>query len=263
MKGKRGQESVTNVKAKELKIRERAKHRCPQKVQELLEIINSIPPDRKFPHIEYLRQEVGSDPKALDRILAKHMDGLSTKLLLAPSPTRLQDTYSFFRHMRMKVRDLANFALLPNDGETMWAYHMSLDKIGSSFFFRGGDAVLADLSRRFGVIVWNDSDWRDYTDDARSYLPSFQVLIDIDPNTGLTIAVRNTWLEALIGIEAKRLRVCKICQRIFWARQDNMLACGSKCSAANRQRLLRERKRQYTESVKKKRQAQGGKKGQK
>lgn len=36
--------------------------------------------------------------------------------------------------------------------------------------------------------------------------------------------------RALQGIEAKRLRKCPVCERIFWAAQLNMVTCGSRCN---------------------------------
>jgi hypothetical protein len=59
-------------------------------------------------------------------------------------------------------------------------------------------------------------------------------------------------LEALIGVDATRIRECEICQRIFWARQDNMYSCGSRCSATRRQRKLRENRSEYDQARAKK-----------
>jgi hypothetical protein len=77
--------------------------------------------------------------------------------------------------------------------------------------------------------------------------------IGIDPETSLIGVMKNEWLLDLIGVEADRLRECQICQRIFWARQDNMVACSSSCSNANRQRTFREKRAQYEQSRQKKR----------
>lgn len=74
---------------------------------------------------------------------------------------------------------------------------------------------------------------------------TFDLTLDADGRIGFPAFET---LDALIGVDAKRLRECEMCQRIFWARQDNMVACGPRCSNANRQR--RHRERQYGKSRK-------------
>lgn len=248
MKGEKNQKSVTNQQT-----RDRAKHRCPDQLEELLEIVNSIPPDRVLPHIEELKSQAGDDEQKLRAMIKEKMQGKSPKLLLPPGDTRDLETYSFFRFMRLTVRDLANRALLPRDAE--FEYQVSLDK----------PQQRARFARRFNIVDWEEGDPRDYeTWPNSTRVPSFTVFIYIDAGSGLTNPLRNHWLEALVGIEAKRLRICDFCRRVFWARQDNMHACSSRCSTANRQRLLREkRKKQYAESAKKKRQTKKAQKARK
>src|SRR5262249_29938183 len=46
MKAKKSKKSVTKQTAKQ---KDRAKHRCDPKVKELIDLVNSIPPDRELP----------------------------------------------------------------------------------------------------------------------------------------------------------------------------------------------------------------------
>lgn len=53
----------------------------------------------------------------------------------------------------------------------------------------------------------------------------------------------NNILE-LIDVDARRIRECEVCGRIFWARQDNMVACeNTRCKTNVRKRRQRERDR--------------------
>lgn len=48
------------------------------------------------------------------------------------------------------------------------------------------------------------------------------------------------FLAMLNGIEAERIRLCPICQKLFWAGRRDKSACSLQCAGAFRQRKLRE-----------------------
>jgi hypothetical protein len=49
-------------------------------------------------------------------------------------------------------------------------------------------------------------------------------------------------VPALVGAEARRVRRCRVCGNIFYARRDEQVACDKKCMAAYRGRRWRARK---------------------
>jgi hypothetical protein len=57
-------------------------------------------------------------------------------------------------------------------------------------------------------------------------------------------------LQAIEGVEISRVRLCKICRRIFWAGRTDKDCCSPKCTGVNRTRKWRER---YPEGYKQQR----------
>jgi hypothetical protein len=85
--------------------------------------------------------------------------------------------------------------------------------------------------------------------------PHLSIQLTITEDGRITSEVFDKFvLDSLIGVDATRLRECEICQRIFWARQENMVACSPRCSNVNRQRRLRERRADYERTKQKARQ---------
>jgi len=51
------------------------------------------------------------------------------------------------------------------------------------------------------------------------------------------------FLRVLDGIEARRIRLCPVCEKLFWAGRVDKVGCTEECSRVLRQRRLRENRR--------------------
>src|SRR5215475_14167911 len=103
MRGKNSKKSVTQPQKQD-----RAKHRCPAPIIELISLINSIPPDRKLPYSYDLLREHGGSAK-----LRALLDGVPKSFL--DQHDDVQRAYDSFRRMRRVVHELAQYAALPID----------------------------------------------------------------------------------------------------------------------------------------------------
>lgn len=61
--------------------------------------------------------------------------------------------------------------------------------------------------------------------------------------------ILNSFISALKGVKANRLRVCPICDRVFWAYRLSSYGCSKQHSTAIRTREYRERKKEETERL--------------
>src|SRR5262249_53902499 len=143
--------------------------------------------------------------------------------------------YEYFRILREQVRGLAQLARMTPEARTLF---------NDPFFYYADLVELPD--------EWEISDNERNARAGRWRWPRIEIEIKINAE-GKFVAREYALLTPLIGCEAARLRECAICQSIFWARQDNMKACSTSCSNANRQRAFRENHAQYEGARKKKR----------
>ncbi|MEJ7698811.1 MAG: hypothetical protein WKF71_04075 [Pyrinomonadaceae bacterium] len=59
----------------------------------------------------------------------------------------------------------------------------------------------------------------------------FQIPVFVTRNSQnkLSVSVGSNILNTLNGLDADRLRICKICNRVFWAKRENSKTCSSRC----------------------------------
>jgi hypothetical protein len=60
---------------------------------------------------------------------------------------------------------------------------------------------------------------------------------------------RSLFETALDGVPPERLRICPICQSIFWAARHDARACSKKCNSVRRVRILRKKEREAPERI--------------
>jgi len=221
VQGKKQQQTITAKKS-------RAKHRCPAKVKELIDLVNSIPPDRDLPDMLEIFNQFDEDTaqsvEAMRALIAEAPNNFVSTTYSHPWPhLELDDEqmwvvarYDYFRSLRDDVRKIARQGML------------------ASLSVEARIKYLTDNPNKLGWIG-----------------PRFQTYLTVN-EAGLVVDEPDEWLPALIRIRADRLRACVICQRIFWARQDNMVACGARCGNVNRVRLFRERHSEYERAKKRK-----------
>src|SRR5262249_41950347 len=101
MKSKKNQKSVTGQAAKK---KDRAKYRCPAKLARLIDLVNSIPPDRELPKREELETDAGRDEDRIVEILEEKLYGVPLDFL---DEFSLREGYDQFRAIRQAVHDMA------------------------------------------------------------------------------------------------------------------------------------------------------------
>jgi len=245
MRGKNSKKSVTQPQKQD-----RAKHRCPDAVTELISLINSIPPDRKLPYSYDLAREYSGTAK-----LRELLQGVPKSFL--DQYADIQQAYEDFRRRRRAIHELAQYAAQPADKRDVYKATVFYRDRKTRQWWRAHRAVAGgigytDVARGDGPPEWWLEDISENDKDALlgpERWPAASLVIDQQGR----FAVREEWVTALIGVEADRIRECEICQQVFWARQDNMWACSPRCSNARRQRKLRENRSQYEGARKKKR----------
>jgi hypothetical protein len=69
--------------------------------------------------------------------------------------------------------------------------------------------------------------WHDYESSQFTSLP-FSLPVNLYVRDG-TVGASGTFLNALRGVRADRIRRCAVCKRVFWASRTNSECCGQKC----------------------------------
>lgn len=235
------QKSVT-PKPEKPKKRDRAKHRCSTALEEIIRLVNSVPPDRKLPHREEILAQVENDRiKQLD-CLKQLLQGVSADFIKQNGG--VYGAYAEFRNLRRAIRSLADLAQVP-------AEERELVLIRQNYEHWDSDAT-REINPKYPLNNWGDHSGHDLDiNSGVPGLPGFRQGVRISPTGQVETFILGAAAK-LIGIDASRLRVCANCRQIYWAKLSNSVACGQRCTDANRQRLFRERKQQYSDSTKKK-----------
>ena len=71
---------------------------------------------------------------------------------------------------------------------------------------------------------------------------SAEILID---DRGELYIAKDRFASAIDGVEAKRIRECAVCYRIFWAGRIDQPSCSTACAHALRNRRYRARYKDY------------------
>jgi hypothetical protein len=58
------------------------------------------------------------------------------------------------------------------------------------------------------------------------------VMVNITPQNKVSISAASEFLEAINKTDADRLRICEICQRVFWAKREDSKTCSPRCLSA-------------------------------
>lgn len=83
----------------------------------------------------------------------------------------------------------------------------------------------------------------DYEPSGFTSMP-FSVGVNLYVVDGL-IAASGTFLNALRGVRADRMRLCEVCKRIFWAPRINSECCSEKCRKTYNQRTSRAARKKF------------------
>jgi hypothetical protein len=269
------QKSVTKTETERSKrIRNRARYRCPDGLRMLIDLEQSIPPDRQFPHYQQLLLVCNNDRKLVVNEMKKRLEGISQDYY--PGRLAPYKEYIVFREIRMGLRDLANLALVPTEIRNhfiseLWEFS---EDNKSEYIDTDTGQILADPDHekrrlefrakyeQIGVRFWNHH--TEYDLPVGVFMePPYSGNLEIFEDNRIHARLPKYGLHHLIGVDVSRLRVCEVCDHIFWAKQENSFACGTKCSGTRRQRKLRENLKNLDEARKRKRKRNRKKNAQK
>jgi hypothetical protein len=234
------------------KGRKRAKFECPGGVELLLELVNSIPVDREFPHFQQLMEVAGQDQRAVGSEMKRKLEGVPKEYYrgsLAP-PMR---EYIVFRQIRMAMRDLANLVRVPAGEREDFIGMLDDCSYDNRPEFIDADAEkkwigFRNKYEKLGVHFW---DHHTEFDEGIWHLmhPTYPVPLTLAENNTLQPQLPKYGLHHLVGIDITRLRVCQDCLRMFWAKKTDSRFCEWECGNRFRRResYYKKKRQEYRE----------------
>ena len=188
----------------------------PTKLRPLLELANSIPPDWEFPNVYDLvwrsLQERGRHPS-------------NEKLVALFEPFPMQTCPVFRRHVGRVVDSRITELMLRSD-----------DCRSSRACLRAIASAAESRQKNVSTVlpVW---------EFLLSPIPSWVTTADkwLIDETGHVRIQTGTLAQALVGVEASRIRICPYCGILYWAGRSDQPACSRKHAHALRARAWRKR----------------------
>jgi hypothetical protein len=180
----------------------------PISLTELIDAINALPPSTEL--IESMERHTAQEPP----VIAQEMRFVINEWI----------------KLRRTIYRLAHLAALPPD---MWSDYVFASASSPEEWKRFCSHLPAPL-------------WRDWTEEDGWEWPSISISLEFSDDGRIFEGAKNV-LTTLIGIEAKRLRECRVCQKIFWAtrieKSGGPYGCSSQCNNTLRQRAFKEKER--------------------
>ncbi len=202
--------SVIRKKAKTL-IKKSNTRECPPDLKKIIDDVNEIP---REPKIENLMNQADCDEWTLDEMIWNLMKDRPSK-------------------WHQKKDTLTNYkATLIYDYKVHSDRRRMLELCARA-------AQMSSLDHAFMSIA-------PLTKDRKLMWPGFYLRLSISPSTGLLEIDEHSagpLLPLLLGIDPTYLRLCKICEKIFWANRKDAWTCSPRCSNTLRQKLLRDRRK--------------------
>lgn len=183
---------------------------CPPLVRQLIDALNKLPTSAE------LKKELGEREATELPFVARQMRVVVNQWI----------------DLRRTLHRLAQLAALPAD--------MHFDYMVASI---GSEEEWDSFCRRLPAPLWRDSTEANVPVDWE--WPCFSITLEFSDD-GRVCAPEHNMLIAFIGIEAKRLRECRVCWQIFWAsrieKSGGPYGCSPRCNNTLRQRAYKERK---------------------
>lgn len=220
--------SIQKQNAKRVAKASRAKYDAPKKLLELFELVNLVPPDVELPSLGDAREtaeaefEVTSD---LASAIENHVK---------------QPLFDALRALPKQAGAFKDFVMTFEgfDGERFYAdevYEMDdIDRAASRYsFIRSARAKLRSLMtlasrphNRRGLWLWEVP----LVSGGSIYL---------DENN-IVQATQDGFSQAVIGVDASRIRNCEHCKRFFWAARGDQTCCSKEHAHALRSQRWRD-----------------------
>jgi hypothetical protein len=225
--------SLEGPSVEEQDAKSRAKHRCPPSLKKLVDYVNWA--------------DANSLDGTLQKLVKQMKDARVSESHIRALKKQWASIVGSIRSLCRGVHELAQVAALPPTMREKYAKAVvGTDEEWERFcsclparLWRdpnpGGNLIVQGKYREWNRAValgprieWN---WP-------------QVAIElVIGDDGRVASPDYNGMAALIGIEAKRLKECRRCQKIFWATRTDMVACSKTCAGALRAKTFRENKR--------------------
>jgi len=226
---------MANKKQHETVTHSRARYALPEDARRVVDLVNSIPPDRVLPHEQVIYSTIESEDWISS--FREKLAGVPQSFIdqcLGP-----ESAYRAFRQVRLSLRKMANLAACS-----------PADRFELEGLLEG--SLLPDDRARLeeqGVVFFSDESKEDFFHKRRDGLvgrPGYSVEMRIakDGRVEFVEDFVGQFLRPFAGVIADRVRICgnPNCRRLFYARQDNMHGCGMvRCRDVIRQRRHRQR----------------------
>lgn len=187
---------------------------APEKLARLIELINLVPPDYelRFPaHLRIEGEVEGEGPIATFLKLNNYVDDYIETL-----PVELRE----YLHKTNPLPTVGSFL----EGGSMGRYE-------SFYAARQNLRVIAQLAKK-GVDIGQLQ-----PSMHGSLVPNI-LMVGVDPEGKVRIS-KDLFTEAVEGVEARRIRECEVCNRIFWAGRLDQWCCSPRCARVLRTRRWR------------------------
>lgn len=184
---------------------------CHPKLKEFIDLINYIPSDYDFPTY-----------KEIERFEGAFWDSLQSAKSLDNAKYLRGATY----WMRDLPQEISDFVF-----QTMDYFEVS-ERINLLYLLNTSLRLLGEFNSGLRV-------------KTAYYEPAaFNIRLNIQKDeNGYLKPCGNEFIKLIEenNIEADRIRVCKMCEKVFWASRNDMKTCNTKCANSLRQKQWRER----------------------
>jgi hypothetical protein len=222
---------LTDKKDKPKEKQSRAKYKCSKQLETLIYITNRITDEGGLPEISFFSERVKEVFAEDLEIFSKedYAEATTNEIihyLLEQSEWLLLDLFK-------RVRQLTGETFEYSEG-----YFFSSLRFSNSFTnIYAGMKNDVDIFKRLAQ-VFNEVRKGIREKDNLGYL-NFRATPLISANNEVIIESRSPIFDAVHLMDADRLRICEVCNHIFWAKKKNSFGCSESCVNALYQRRLR------------------------
>lgn len=242
----------------------------PEKLKIIIELANSIPPETELPDVQRIWDQMNQ--QALDEYQiwyeSKRQEIEEHEHQLGSETDGPEYTAHLLEYTQKRI-DFADDQIAQSNaivdaiGRGIAAVNLCLDGLPESFQDYVWQAGEQQLEREYGLYeaMYRYTFARSSRERLRiiagfssqeaaqprlHFHPALtgQAQIIVDEDGTLSVA-NDKFASAVDGVEARRIRLCEICKRIFWAGRINQPCCSTACAHSLRNRRYRARYKDY------------------
>lgn len=210
------------------KTNKAGKAKANQELKNLLEIINFVPPDVDLPNAKEILLKAFEE-KTSRQMTDEDMENFKSDSDFTNS---VQKTVRILRGELSEYRELNSYIFENHYDELIDEFEI-LDRYKDFIYYRQKIRFVAQEASYF------QKTGRRKISVSSVYQPElFTTSFEIGKDGKITFQTDKV-IRALEGIDIKRLRICEVCNRIFWANRLEKIGCSDKCNQTLRTRRKR------------------------